>query len=183
MKKHIIILALGLFVAGCGVNQPGNNPVLVKVNNYEITREEFEREFKDSRYASADTPEARKEFLDNLISRKLILQDAQARGLDKDKAFLRAIERFWEQSLLKIYLDQKTREIAAGAGVDDKMIEAVYKKLVQEGKTDKTYQEMYPQIKWQIAKAKEADLMNAWIAQLRARADIRVNDVYLNNKK
>lgn len=106
------------------------------------------------------------------------------RGLDKDKAFLKMIERFWEQSLLKLYLDQKTKEIAVKASVDDKTtIEAVYKKLLEEGKTDKSYLEMHDQIKWKISKAKEANLMNDWITQLHKKADIKVEDDLLNRKK
>ena len=183
MKKKIIFLSLGLFLLGCTVNPSSNKVVLAKVNNYEITQEEFEQEFKDSYYASVDTPQMRREFLNNLINRKLILQEAQARGLDKDKAFLKMIEKFWEQSLLKIYLDQKTKEIAAAAVVDEKLIQAVYKKLVEEGRADKSYFKMHNQIKWEISKAKEDSLMNDWITQLRRRADIRVNGELLSGKR
>lgn len=79
MKKQIVVLSLGIFLLGCGGGQPPKKLVLARVNNYEITQEEFEQEFKDSQYASTNTLEARKEFLNNLIDRKLILQDAQAR--------------------------------------------------------------------------------------------------------
>ena len=149
MKKQFIVLFLGLFLLGCGASEP-KKAVLAKVNNYEITAEEFNQEFKDSNYAAVDTPQSRKEFLNVLISRKLILQDAQARGLDKDKAFLKAIEKFWEQSLLKIYLDQKDREIAD--------------KAAKEG----------------LSKERQTELSNEWITQLRKGADIKVNQEVFN---
>jgi len=154
--------------------------MLARVNDYEIMAEEFEQEFRGSYYAAAGTPQARREFLNNLINRKLMLQDAQARGLDKDKAFLKVIERFWEQSLLKVYLDEKTREIAQAGAVDEKVVRAVYQKLVKEGRTDKPYEEMRDRIKWEISRRREARLMNDWIQQLRKGAKIKVNQEALH---
>ena len=175
MKKYLFFLLVSVFVIGCG-RAPKEKIPLAKINNYEITKEEFEQEFKDSSLGRTDTPESRKEFLDNLINRKLILQDAQKKGLDKDKSFLKLIERFWEQSLLKIALDKKTKEIAGSALVSDKTIEEVYDKMLAEGKADKSYDLMYQQIKWEITKLKEAKAMNDWVAELRKKAEIKINE-------
>ncbi len=117
MKNKTIILFMAVIIAGCTCPLPKDEKVLAKVNNYTITLEEFEVEFKESPYANDNTPDARKDFLKVLIGRKLILQDAQAKGLDKEKAFLKMIERFWEQSLLKLALQTKSQEIAALAQV------------------------------------------------------------------
>ena len=121
MKKCSILLAGLLFVFGCGVNQCQSKKavVLAKVNNYEITRVEFEEEFRRSRFGLADTLESRRQFLNNLINQKLILQEAQKEGLDKDPGFLKLIERFWEQSLLKITLDKKSREFTSPKEMDN----------------------------------------------------------------
>lgn len=117
MKNKMIILFMAMIIAGCACPLPKDEKVLAKVNNYTITLEEFEVEFKESPYAKDNTPEAKKDFLKILIGRKLILQDAQAKGLDKEKVFLKMIERFWEQSLLKLALQTKSQEIAALAQV------------------------------------------------------------------
>ncbi|MFC1804287.1 hypothetical protein ACFLZ3_00430 [Candidatus Omnitrophota bacterium] len=113
MKKSLMIFCLIFFVSGCA-KKPACGPqdrILAKINNYEISLGQFEDEFRQSSYSMANTLEARKEFLDILISRKLILQDAQSKGLDKDPDFLKMIERFWEHSLLKLTLDQKSAQI------------------------------------------------------------------------
>lgn len=115
MKNKMIILLAVMFIAGCACPLPKDEKVLAKINNYEITPEEFEEQFKESPYARDNTLEARKDFLKVLIGRKLILQDAQAKGLDKEKEFLKMIERFWEQSLLKLALQTKSQEIALSA--------------------------------------------------------------------
>jgi len=184
MKKCLITCFIAFFILGCS-GQSENKVILAKINNYKITQEEFEEEFKESSFARTDTLESRKEFLNNLIDKKLILQDAQNKGLDKDKNFLKMIERFWEQSLLKIALDRKAKEIAgAGSGllVTDKMIEEEYSRMVKEGKTDKTYDQMYSQIKWELIKNKESQLMNDWVLELHKKAEIKINYDLLKNK-
>lgn len=176
MKRNLIILLSALIIFGCNSKAQTKKEILVKVNNYEITKEEFEQEFKDSSFGRTDTPESRKEFLDNLINRKLILQDAEAGGLDKEPGFLKMIERFWEQSFLKLALDKKTKEIAGAAFVSDKVVEETYEKMRKEGKTDKTYDQMYNQIKWEITKLKETQMLNNWMSGLRNKAEIKVNE-------
>jgi hypothetical protein len=174
MRRHWIVLFVLLFIFGCS-RQTENKVVLAKINNYEITQEEFEEEFKASAYGSVDTLESRKEFLNTLINRKLILQDAQKKGLDKDKSFLKMIERFWEQSLLKLTLERKSKEIAGSALVSDRTIEETYNKMLNEGKTDKPYDQMYQQIKWELIKNKESQLMNDWVSELHKKAEININ--------
>lgn len=174
MRKCLLSLGVLIFIVGCG-RATEKKMMLAKVNNYEITQEEFEEEFKDSSFGRTDTPESRREFLDNLINRKLILQDAQAKGLDKDKSFLKMIERFWEQSLLKIALDKKGKEIAGSVLVSDKAIEETYNKMVKEGKADRPYSKMYNQIKWELTRIQESQIMDNWISSLRKKADIKIN--------
>jgi len=175
MKKNLIFLCILILAAGCRQAPRQVKQVLAKINDYDITKEEFQEEFKQSAFGRVDTLESRKEFLNNLINRKLILQDAQRKNLDKDKSFLKMIERFWEQSLLKLALDKKTKEIAGAALVSDKTIEETYQNMRKDGKTDKTYDQMYNQIKWEITKFKETQMLNNWVAGLRNKADIRVN--------
>ncbi|MDD5166301.1 MAG: SurA N-terminal domain-containing protein [Candidatus Omnitrophica bacterium] len=174
MKKYLFLLVLSVFIFGCG--EPAKKgDTLARINDYRITKEEFENDFKDSIFGKDDTLESRKAFLNNLINRKLILQDAGRRGLDKDKNFLKMIERFWEQSLLKLTLDNKAKELSGSAFVSDKMIEDTYKGMVKAGKTDKTYDQMYQQVKWEITKREESKGMNDWISDLRKNSCIEIN--------
>ena len=173
MKKYAVILLVGLFIAGC-MSRPEDRKILARINNYEISEDEFEEEFRVSSYSHSDTVESRGEFLNTLINRKLILQDAQKRGMDKDGSFLKMIERFWEQSLLKLALDRKSNEIAGSAFVGDKEVKEAYEAMFKEGKTDKPYDQMYQPIKWQITKQKENQTMSDWLISLRKRADIKI---------
>ena len=182
MKKYIFLLLIAVLIFGCA-KPPQEKNIVAKINYYEITKEEFERDFKDSAFGRTDTLESRKEFLNNLINQKLILQDAQRKDLDKDKNFLKMIEKFLEQSLLKLTIDKKSKQISGSISVSDRDVESVYQNMAKEGTADKPYSEMYRQIKWEITKIKESKAMNEWIAELHKNARIEVNESLLKNSK
>lgn len=143
-------MAILTALSGCCPSSPGckDEDVIVSINNYSITRDEFENEFRASPYGKIDTPESRREFLDTLINRKLILQYAQKEGLDKEVNFLKTIEKFWEQSLLKIALDEKIAEIET--------------KLSASG--------------WEARRKEEANMVSDWMDDLRKKAHITIKD-------
>jgi peptidyl-prolyl cis-trans isomerase C len=182
MKKYLAILLAIVFIAGCSAKNK-QKEILAKINDYEITAQEFEEAFKDSASFRQDNLESKKEFLDSLINQKLILQEAQKKGLDKEPGFLKAIERFWEQSLLKIALDAKTKEIANTLKTSDAEAKEAYDKLPDSEKSGKTYQELYNQLKWKLSKEKEAKAMENWLSGLHQKAKITVNYGLLKKEK
>ena len=110
MNRILLCLTL-LAMAGCGNAQPtASQDAVAKVGNYVITRQEFEEAYKDSRFGAQGTFASRKIFLNNMINQKLILLDAEKRGLDKNKEFLRMVENFWQQSLLTMAIQEKVKE-------------------------------------------------------------------------
>lgn len=183
MKRQLftLVILLCIFIAGCGPVAE-KKEIVVKINDYQISKDRFEAEFKESIYGQVDTPEARKVFLDNLVNRKLILQDAQSKGLDKEQGFLRMIERFWEQALLKIALDKKTKEISGSISVSDAQIRQLYDLKRKNGKIDKPYEQAREQLKRELIKSKESEAMNDWIAQLNKKAQIKINYELLKQK-
>lgn len=183
MKRYYVILLVSLAILGCMNHKPkANDKVIVKVNNYEVSLKEFEEDFKASSFSRVDTLASRKEFLSNLINRKIILQEAQRQNLDKEEGFLRLIEKFWEQSLVKVALEKKFNDVANSTVVSDKAVEEAYNKLVKDGKADKSYDQMYQQIKWEIMKLKEAEAVNEWVAKLRKQSNLKINYDLLNKK-
>ena len=65
---------------------------------------------------SADPAKARAEALDELITKKVLLQEAQAHNFDNDKKFMKEIELYWEQALLKLLLRSKIDELSKKVG-------------------------------------------------------------------
>lgn len=174
MNKIILVLIMSVFIVGCSCQDKPKH-IAIKINNYQISEEEFEKEFKDSSFGRFDSRESRKEFLDNLVDRILILQDAQKRGLDNDPQFLKMVEKFWMQSLLRLALEKKTEEASGALPVEDRDVEEAYQVMLKEGKASKPYKDMYQQIKQGIISMNESRLMNDWLVQLHKNADIRIN--------
>ena len=153
MKKMVLIFIIPAFLVGCS-RCDKQKDIAIKINNYEISKAEFEQEFKDSSFGRFDSAQSRKYFIDNLVDRILILQDAQKNGLDNDPQFLKMVEKFWMQSLLRLALEKKTKEIAG----------------VSLGNGD-------------AAKLKESQMMNGWLTQLHRDADIQVNEDLIPKNK
>ncbi|MBI3601966.1 MAG: hypothetical protein HY209_03640 [Candidatus Omnitrophica bacterium] len=174
IKKGVACL-LCLLLVGCSKPQEPKEAV-ASINGYAVTLDEFEAGFTQSPFASReDKAKARKDYFNNLINQKLILQDAQQKNIDKDKEFLKSIEHFWEQSLLTVALGVKTKEIAGSLRISQENIRRLYDQMVKEGATTKSYEELYPQLKWQAQKQMESQALNDWIETLRKNAQIKVS--------
>ncbi|MCX5698002.1 MAG: SurA N-terminal domain-containing protein [Candidatus Omnitrophica bacterium] len=182
MKNLIFVFIIAAFLVGCTrCDKPKD--IAVKINNYEISKAEFEQEFKDSSFGRFDTSQSRKDFLENLVNRILIVQDAQKSGLDNDPQFLRVVEKFWMQSLLKLALEKKSNDLIGVSFVSDNVIKEAYEKILKDGKTTKSYEEMYQEIKRDITKLKESQMTNEWLLELHKNAKIHVNkDLILKDK-
>ncbi len=106
---------LFLFIlTGCGRQKQS----AITIGNISFSAQEFEQAFKNSRYAIDQSNPARltlnrKAFLEDFISTKLILKEAEAQGLNKDPQFLNAIQDYWERGLMKLMLAQKNKELAS----------------------------------------------------------------------
>lgn len=174
-KNNIFFIVAGLTLAlilSYGCAQEKQKKIILRVNNFKMTAEELEEEIKEA--GIPDSPQARQKFLEDLINRKLILQEAERLGLDKEREFLKAIERFWEQSLLKVMIDRESKEIANQISVDDREIEKCYNEMFQQGAVKESLPESYNQIKWQVLRNKQTQALNAWIEGLRKKAKVEV---------
>ncbi len=171
----LIIIGLAFIYGYQGKGRPKD--IALRVNNFVMTQEEFEEEFRES--GMPDTTQTRQRFLEGLINRKLVLQEAERLGLDKEREFLKTIERFWEQSLFKIMIEAKSKEIAGRVSVTDKEIEDYYNDLLKKGRATKPLSESYSEMKWQILRNKQTQALNDWIEELRKNAKIELNEKFL----
>lgn len=128
MKKLLFLLWAGVLAFGC--TQKGNldNPVVAKVNKTEITKEDFLREVSDVPEWLRDRfkgEEGKERFLDELIKRELVYQDAKKKRLHKDKEFMQKVEEFKKMTLISTILK---KEVEEKAFVDEEEIREFYEK-------------------------------------------------------
>lgn len=124
MKKHyacFVIVAIFMFVGfalqGCSrPKQEGKR--VAQINNYNMTEEDFKNELRFLGYDGVlIDPKA---VLDVAIDRQLLIQEAQRMGLHKQKTFLEAIERYWEQTLIKELMDKETMRITKSVAPEER---------------------------------------------------------------
>ncbi|NQT95280.1 MAG: hypothetical protein HQ572_02410 [Candidatus Omnitrophica bacterium] len=121
LKSLILIIPVlffilsGAMLPGCG-SRPEPDKVIAKINSYDMSLEDFKNEM-DYTFINERGRLSNDEILDLAIRRELLVQEAQRLGLDKEVSFMKTIERYWKQTLIKELLDKKSKEISS-----DKML-------------------------------------------------------------
>ena len=175
----IAVLGISALISGCGGVEHGDERELVaRINTYEMSVDDFESEAgltAPTKYLSANPEEAKAELLDELITKKLLIQEAQKENFDKDRVFMKEIERYWEQALLKLLLKKKMRELSGAVGVDENEARKEYDRLAEEeGGRIGPYERMAPEIRDDLRNKKIREAFDGWIAGLKKRANITI---------
>ncbi len=95
--------------------------VMAEVNGGSITTGDFERELKNlPEYlkAMADTPQGRKEMLDTMVIRELILQQAAKDGLDKGPEIEEKLQDLKKRLIVESFLKKKVETEAQVSDAD-----------------------------------------------------------------
>jgi len=139
-RNTAAILALALCVAVTGCKQGTESKqesgkkgvVLAEVNGTTITDNDFYKEQENlPPYLKpmTETPEGKKEMIDTMVVRELIMQQAQKDGIDKSPEVAAKLEDLKKRVIVEAFLKKKVEE---GANVSDADMQAFYKK--NEGK-------------------------------------------------
>ncbi len=174
MKVLTLVVLIGFILLGCG-ERGIQKEIVAQINNYKMTVEDLEYDLKNAPYdekAMLKTTEGRKEFLERIIEKEILLQEAQELGLDKDRDFMKAIERYWEQTLIKLLLERKSKDISGAVHVYDDEIEEYYK--ASGGK--EPLSKVKGDIQRAIRQEKETALMEEWIKTLKQNSKVKVNE-------
>jgi peptidyl-prolyl cis-trans isomerase C len=123
----ITFIFLLLFAVSCDKVKPLKEKELVRINDRVITLGEFEQEMEQlptSLKTLMITEKGRKEFLQKLIERELLLQEGVKKGFDKDEEVLSKVEQF-KRGLI---IEALTEKLCAGKDeVSDKEVETYYR--------------------------------------------------------
>jgi peptidyl-prolyl cis-trans isomerase C len=142
-RKTATLLALALCVAGTGCKQQAGSEakqdksgvVLAEVNGATITDADFYKEQENlPPYLKpmTETADGKKEMLDTMVVRELIMQQAQKDGIDKSPAVAAKLEDLRKRVIVEAFLKKKVEE---SANVSDADLQAFYKKNEDKFKT------------------------------------------------
>lgn len=174
MRKRIL-LCVGLLLLFSGCQPASRDPGALRIGKVTLSAAEFDELFKDSMYGAQDTPAARKEFLENYIERMVVLAEAERQGLHKEDRFLKEVELFWQQALLKLAIDKKMKEILVETTVSDAQMRAFYNAHKDTDFKDKAFEDVYQDIRWLLARGIQQKAIEAWIEELRTKTKVEIN--------
>jgi len=201
MRNHAGTWALSVFAAlsfcfilsplfmGCGSttgsekNGSGKNDIVLQINNSKISLTEFNELIKAESYADPEmdlTTDTRDQFINYLVRKELLIQEAAKLKLDSKAEFVQTIERYWEATLIRNLLDLKCAELKKEILITDGEIDAYYLKnkahFIQPIEAEKEG------IKC-LLESKELEIkLEKWIKSLRDSADVNVNKSLLSGQ-
>ena len=172
------MLCLSLSVFSCTKKEANEEKVIAKINDYPLTLDEFQYELASQMELDKNfklTKEAKRQFLDQLIQKELLIQEAKRLKLDTREEFRRAIEKYWEATLIKNLLELKGKEIAKRTLVSEEEIADRYKKMLENDPNLPPLSKLRPQIENRIREEKKTKLLKEWMDGLKRHAKIQIN--------
>lgn len=124
MKKAVICLFLVLGLFAC--DKKDDSKVLAEINNDKLTMSEFNKELDKipmNMKMMVASESGKKNFLDRLIVKKLILKEAQKENVEQDKEFQNRLSEIKEQLVIESLLKKK---LNAGANMSDEALQKYY---------------------------------------------------------
>ena len=159
-------------LAGCGSQADDKNDIVVRVNDRNITADEFRYALGESyKKGIAPLTEAAKgDLLDQMIKKELLIQEAKKRNLDQDEDFRRTIETYWEQTLIRNLLNQAGEEISGRIYVSKEDI-VDFKK--EQGATEAAMS--VKEIEEELFERKKTEALREWLEKVKRSASIEIN--------
>jgi len=180
-------VAMGLILClfSCSQDKSGQDLILAKINDYALTLNEFNTQLKEELEYDKEfklNHDARKTFLDQIITKELLIQEAKRRHLDREDQFIRAIERYWESTLIRDLMSMEGHAIEMRTVVSQEEIKARYDAMLKSDSNQLPMSSLQDQITREILSEKKQRSLEDWIRRLKTTAKISVNEKLLMNE-
>ncbi len=186
-KKSIYLLLLMLcsLLLFCTQEKKAENQTLAKINDYVLTLDEFQTQLAQEVRLDKEfklTEAAKKAFLDQLITKEILIQEAKRLNLDRKEKFIRAIERYWESTLIRDLMEEEGKKIEKRTVVSQEEIELRYNDMKKLDKNLPPLASIRDEISQKIMKDKKQRLLEEWTDQLKKSAKIDINENLIESK-
>jgi hypothetical protein len=179
----LLLIISSSFLFCCSQDKIEDNKTLAKINDYTLTLDEFQTQLAQEARFDKDfkvTKQAKKAFLDQLITKEILIQEAKRRNLDRKEKFIRAIERYWESTLIRDLMEMEQQKIEQRAVVSQEEIEERYNEMKKSDSNLPQLDSIRQKISKQIMEDKKQRLLKEWSNQLKNRAKIEINEKLLS---
>lgn len=89
--------------------------VVLRVNGYPMSQKQIGTQIQRQGYHE----ENQEDQVESVVTRQLLIQEAQRLGIDKDESFRKALKRYYEQALIKDLTDRKLASITVDVSEKD----------------------------------------------------------------
>jgi hypothetical protein len=179
----LIFFSLFLFLSGCGSDpHPTAKESVIQVNDWRISLAEFNDLLKFEVYADPEvdlTRNSRAAFIDYLIQKELMIQEANRLKLDRKEEFVRTIQTYWESTLIRHLLDLKTEEFKKMILVTEEEIDDYYSEN-KDWFDGSPKAEVRDQIIQTLTSQKLSAKIEEWTDSLRQNAEIIIDPQLIN---
>ncbi|OGR24474.1 MAG: hypothetical protein A2277_08000 [Desulfobacterales bacterium RIFOXYA12_FULL_46_15] len=176
-SRFSILVLLLVFGTGCSPDTPPETKdIVLKINDSTITLPEFNEMLRFSANADPEleiTKESRNDFIQYLIRRQMMIQEAARLKLDREKEFVMTIQTYWESTLIRNLMDLKTRELKQHVLVTDDEISGYFEENKERFNT--LTEDVKEQIRTVLASKKVEDKLEQWALDLQKKADIHID--------
>jgi hypothetical protein len=181
---------LGIFMAAvfgsCSGEPEDRGEVLARINDYTLTLEEFETQLAadlemDEQFKL--TQQAKQEFLERLVRKEILIQEAKRRNLDQREEFIRAIERYWESTLIRDLMAMKGDEVVKRSSITEEQIQESYQALKEKNEDLPPFDEMRERIGRMLLEEIRQERLKAWVEELREEAKVEVDEALLKGRE
>ena len=185
MDKNLVfylMVLLPLTFFACSNGEPEEGKTLAKINDYDLSYGEFQRQLARELNFDEDlklTRKVREEFLEQLIEEELFIQEAKRLKLDRKGKFVRAIERYWKSTLVRDLIERKGEEISQTVLIPQAEIEAYYDRMKKEGEIVLPLSKLQDKITKELKEKKKTEMLKKWAEDLEKKADIEINQKLL----
>lgn len=185
MKKglfSLLLVVLAFLLPYCSQGKKAEGEIVARINDYSLTLGELRKQLAAEMELNKDfklTREARMDFLEGLIRKELLIQEARRHDLDKKEKFVRAMERYWESTLIRDLMEMKGEDIGQEILISQEEIRNQYEAMKESGEKLASLPELDPIIKEDLKEKKKTRELKEWINDLRQRAKIEVDQELL----
>ncbi len=182
ISVHVFILSLW----GCADDRSDNQHVLARINDYELSLNEFDRQLSAAIEMDPElklTDEAKKAFIEQLIRKELMIQEAMRLKLDREEKFVKTIERYWQSTLIRDLMLLKGEDINQTTYISQEEMEARYLKMKEEEETDLVLEKVKDQIIAELKDEKKTKKLQEWVNDLWKNATIEIDQELLQKGK
>ena len=173
-----------MLVLACSRGAAVEKDVLATVNDYKLTVSEFQRQLAADMEIDRElkmTNPIKKIYLNQIIQQQVLIQEAKRQKLDQQPKFIRAIQRYWEATLIRELMESKGQEIEKQVIVSQEEVQRYYDDLKRKDPAIKPLSEMDSELTARIREDKKTAMFQKWVDELKHEAAIHTNDNLLDN--